>query len=305
MQKTCLYVLLLSIFSQQILAVGGDRAITGDDILNRYTVHIRLSVDEGATVASGWCSGTLLDAQHVLTAAHCVRGIWRAKVLVGFDKPIILPTGDNFSAIGAGELYIASRSYLKRGDLDMGGVLWAKMLFSRPRVVLQDLAIIRLTKPLQLPYGFHFHIPDASADLSGKQVTIAGYGIGDIGQEPGRARRADIKLVKDYQRSDLFEFTNYFRSISSGDSGGPVWWWDDDGHLNLIGVHTFAAPLFKYYTYSIDIRQHRQWLENARRAANDHTLVLEKSMNLQRGYFPGYLEDFYHKQRRKNTPAGS
>ena len=275
--------------------VGGDQVIGSNDLLNRYTVRVMLFRRNSATLATGGCSGTLLSADKVLTAAHCLDGNnWRVKVLVGFDNPIRTADGKNFSAVAEAMSYVANAVYLRQKNKLMIRTVISKFLFAKPRNKISDLAVVKLKEKIDLPYPLDFSIPDTTVDLGGKQVTIAGFGIGDFGQQPYLARRADVIVNRDYQRSDMIEFTNYFNSMSWGDSGGPVWWWDDTGKLQLVGVHAFMISYFRYYTYSIDVRQHRRWLKGAINIIDDPDPANNKSDDhFYHSYLPGYLEDQY------------
>ena len=289
------YFLLLLLFGcgraeHAQVKVGGPEVMTGDDPLNRYTVLVKLAKENRARLAQGHCSGTLLSPEHVLLAAHCVENVWSAKVLIGHERKVILADGRKFSAFREGKSFVVSKSFLARGDKKVYPFLFNKLTWRKPRQVFKDIAIIRLAQPFALPYKIEFTIPEPNRDLSGEQVTIAGYGIGDFGQQPGRARKATIKLVRDYQVSDLLEFTNYLRRINYGDSGGPVWWRDEEGKLNLIGVHSFMFSLIKFYTWSIDIRQHQQWTGRALQVLHQRRPHITAEMDMSKRFFPAFLE---------------
>ena len=96
--------------------------------------------------------------------------------------------------------------------------------------------------------------------LKGKQAIVAGYGVGDMGQVPRRGRYAATKIVDSFY--DLFKFNNFFNRMNFGDSGGPVWY-VNAGKLELIGVNSFMIWILRFNTYSIDVRQHRQWVYDA------------------------------------------
>lgn len=291
----CLSILLLACGSPEHaqVKVGGPEEITSNDPLNRYTVIVRLIKERGDRFGYGSCSGTLLSKSYVLLAAHCVDGVWGAKVLVGHDHKISLSNGKEFRAVGEGMSFAVSKSYLAKGNIKFFRFLVRKATFRSPRMVLKDIAVIRLAEPLPLPYKIDFVIPDPDLDLTGQKVTIAGYGIGDAGQQPARARKATVKLARDFRKSDLLEFHNYFRSIDFGDSGGPVWWYDDKSKLNLIGVHSAKISFGRAYTWSIDIRHHRQWIMTAEQVLKNPKTAVTSAMDMSHRYFPAFMEKHF------------
>lgn len=291
----CLSILLFACGTPEYaqVKVGGPEEITSNDPLNRYTVIVRLTMEKGDRFGYGHCSGTLLSNSYVLLAAHCVEGVWGAKVLVGHDHKISLSNGKEFSAVGEGMSFAVSKSFLAKGNKKLFRMLLRRVTFRSPRVVLKDIAIIRLAKPLALPYKIDFDIPAPDLDLTGQRVTIAGYGIGDAGQQPARARKATVKLARDFRMSDLLEFHNYFRSVNFGDSGGPVWWHDNKGKLNLIGVHSAKVAFGRAYTWSIDIRQHRHWLKNAMQVLQKPKTAVSAAMDMSHRYFPAFMEKHF------------
>ena len=283
----------------------GGAEIHGSDPLNRYTVHVSIWVNAGDSYRYARCSGTLLTPSQVLLAAHCMIGAWRAQVTVGYHNKVILPNGQSWQAQRAGVSWIAPASYLRSATplSYVGGkalrVLWETMLLPLPRrTQLKDIALLQLESPLPLPYELTYRIPPPTVDLSGRRVTVAGYGMGRFGQEAGVLRKAKVNVTKDYLKSDVLEFTNFRTRLGFGDSGGPVWWYDDNGKMHLVGIHGMALPLVRFHSFSIDLRQHRAWLTDALRLLPLANPSITPDMDIIKRYLPGFTGDFYEKQKQ-------
>ncbi len=284
--------------------VGGAE-MHGSDPLNRYTVHVSIMVSAGDNYRYSRCSGTLLTPSQVLLAAHCIVGAWRVHATVGYHNKVILPNGKSWGASREGVSWIAPGSYLNSATAFsfISGkamvVLWETLLFPLPRrVKLKDIALLQLESPLPLPYELAYRIPPPATDLSGRRVTIAGYGMGRLGQEAGVLRKAEVRIKKDYLKSDLLEFTNFRTRIGFGDSGGPVWWHDDNDTMHLVGMHSMALPLLHFHSFALDLRQHRAWLTDALRLLPLANPSITDNMDIIKRYLPGFTGDFYEKQRQ-------
>ncbi len=304
--SSLLWALACGLPQQARVQINGGTAVSGADDINRYTVYVTLRVAIGATTYR-WssCSGTLLTPRHVLLAAHCMVGTQRARVTLGYDKKIQLARGQEFYAQRRAVAYVLPLSYLREAtgvSFFSGGalrVIAEKLLFFKPRrFILKDLAVLELERAFALPYAINYLIPPRSLDLSGKVAHLAGYGIGNNHQASGRLRQAGIKIGKDFQQTDIFEFSDAAKRINFGDSGGPVWWRDEQRQLHLIGVHALALPLLKHHSFAIDIRHHRQWLDNARQLLATRSTTITPAMDAIKRYLPGYTSDFYEAHRQ-------
>ena len=278
--------------------VGGNNPIESDDLINRYTVRmVGFLKHKGKYVRTFGCSGTVLDSQHVLIAAHCVdNNPWRIKIIIGDDSKVKLPNGELYSAVAEVKSVAFHNGFSNAIKKQSFKLLTNIITFGkRPKEMrMNDIAVLRLTKPLNLPYPIDYTIPDEPTDLSGTSVVNAGYGIGDIGQIPMQGRKSETKVIHDF--GDLLEFQNFFNRINFGDSGGPVWRYDENNKLQLIGVHSFLIWTFKMHSFSIDIRHYKQWIENAKSVLKNEHMQIPKKYSIRRLFLQGVLEDFYYEQ---------
>lgn len=100
-----------------------------------------------------------------------------------------------------------------------------------PDTVLNDLAYIRLEKPVGAPKGYFGVSYDPN--ILNKPVRMAGYGgVSDLSEPMAYCDGTVTYVHIPVGSSPFFQFTN---SMLNGDSGGPVWRTDRDGYY-LTGV---------------------------------------------------------------------
>jgi len=232
------------------------------------------------------CTGTPIDATHVVTAAHCVdiNGDGASNLKDGI-KSITFNLNYNTSYSSR----ITATSWVTHPDFTG---------FNRPSVN-DDLAILTLSAPIPsaVPrYGLF------TGDLSGKTITMVGYGqSGDgvngytvnasytvkrVGQnvvdafyaqdDSSRAAANEVFRI-DFDRDDgsngplggpsvgnLLETT-----LGGGDSGGPSFVFDGTNYL-LAGINTFsqgtstiAAPKFGSMAGGMSVPAYATWISQA------------------------------------------
>jgi secreted trypsin-like serine protease len=169
---------------------GGDRAtprIVGGTVLPStadapYTVAIQTQFGDG----TGGCSGTILDAVHVLTAAHCV-----------VEDNGTRATPDPV-AVAAGTPDVTSTAGVATGAV---GRVATIRVHPRHKAggFFDDVAVLTLSAPLPLTPGRIEALPMAPSGTlvsPGRSVRITGFGITGPGNDDfGTLRAVDVRSV--------------------------------------------------------------------------------------------------------------
>ncbi|XP_077558596.1 trypsin-1-like [Haemaphysalis longicornis] len=204
-----------------------------------------INLDRGHT-----CGGSIINANYVLTAAHCVSGL--------------LTFSSNF-AVTVGEQDIT-----KKDDTDE--VVYVKKITKHPQwnseTLENDYALLELRTPLDFE-GRHKHLmpvclPEPNQGFEEQNCTISGWGLtkdrSQGGKIPAKLQKADVPVVKHATCKEYYQSINEVkeetmicagpeeggRSVCQGDSGGPLQCPRADGRYVLAGVTswgvTCAAP---------------------------------------------------------------
>ncbi len=161
----------------------------------------------------GVCTGIVLSARTILTAAHCAAG--GAELRVHWRE-------------GGEPVLVAPASVALHPEFD------ADAIRSRRRTI--DLALIRLPEPL--PGRFNAaNLVDGSLPRAGSSVTLAGYGVSREGEarSTGTYRSAALTTVEPYGPGRILLWAadsagggkRPGAGACQGDSGGPIF--GDDG----------------------------------------------------------------------------
>ena len=171
------------------------------------------------------CTGSLIDQDSVLTAAHCLLNTTGAKVIVGRTD---LRKKNRGQEIGASRPFIHPR-YLGNG-YDAG--------------VLKLRRAVKGIKPIELAIA-----NQNNYETPGRKLTVAGWGLMDFnGTLPNRLRQGQVPVVSDRRAESsydaLLEPSGYVPPIMIaagnskvnacvGDSGGPLF---DSGSRTQVGI---------------------------------------------------------------------
>ena len=211
-----------------------------------------------------YCSGVLIDATWVLTAAHCV--VDRSTSAVEL-------------AVGAYDLSRFS-----------GPRISAKRLIVHPDYnttnYQNDIALIEMTQAANLPTITLFSglsKDGTPSDLIGIMLTAIGWGMADGAEYwyyPKVLRQVDLPVLPDSYCNKIYHTTlgsgqlcaGYYvgKDVCNGDSGGPVVTRIDEQWVHA-GLVSYGTPCNKYYGwYGVYTRTSayqdfiRQYVPNAR-----------------------------------------
>lgn len=110
--------------------------------------------------ATVFCGGSIVKANAVLTAGHCLKSAARALVIMGAHDLIANETGVERQLVNASSFKIHPQFNLQRAQIDIG-------LIILPTPVIFTTTIA----PVKLPWGFLL-----GETFSGEYGTVTGYG---------------------------------------------------------------------------------------------------------------------------------
>ncbi|CRL05275.1 CLUMA_CG018249, isoform A [Clunio marinus] len=153
---------------QEIRIVGGRP--TG---INQFPWVARLVYD-----GQFHCGGSLLTADYVLTAAHCVRRLKRSKIRV------ILGDHDQFVTSETEAIQRAVSAVIRHRNFDQN-------------TYNHDIALLRLRKPVSFSKGIQpICLPREGIDPSGKLGTVVGWGrTAEGGSLPGILQHVNVPVL--------------------------------------------------------------------------------------------------------------
>ncbi|CAF0905030.1 unnamed protein product [Rotaria sordida] len=181
-----------------------------------------------------FCGGALIDARHVLTAAHCLTSVSSSqiRIIAGLHERTNLNTGRTQN-IGVSRIF----THEQYSTVNQA----------------HDIAILRLSQPVQLnEYVRLICLPGADPQESAT-VTVAGWGtVNKNSVLATHLRQVSIKVTNAQASTAYSNYFNVQRQIGAGipnlggkdscqgDSGGPLMY-NNNGQWYLSGVVSFGT----------------------------------------------------------------
>lgn len=235
--------------SSDLKIVGGIR-VTAADVITKSTVA--LVQPDGRQ----FCTGSLIDARHVLTASHCLADYTDSKLYIAFG--LVAQNG----AYARARLRVAS-SYVVHEQFDTSAL--DQDVASRPP---NDIALITLSQAAPAAYGPVGMLGQNDALSMGETLTLAGFGLTNaFFGTSGVLRKVESKLHAVSTIAKEIEFGDSpGRSACMGDSGGPAFVKRND-NLYLVGVTSRGSGSCNANGIYTDVRAFRNWISGRVAAA--------------------------------------
>lgn len=203
--------------------VGG--SVTAD----HAAVGALVAVNTDGSIAGSFCSGTLIDREMVLTAAHCIDGL-EDIVAMGYRDFEFVIGYDVHTSQGTWER-IPLSEWFQHPQWDPAGYE-------------NDLALVALATPSELALPALLHSPGPEAGWQDTLISYVGWGKADDSEADtsGIKRTVDVPFYELYELVFLTHDPNS-RNVCYGDSGGAAFITDEDGVMRLAGVNSFIFSL--------------------------------------------------------------
>lgn len=207
-----------------------------------------------------FCSGTLVKAARVITAAHCNEAA-EDYVNAGYDIYFVLDDevySESWSTYGLVSQILTHPDY----TYDNSGIAF-------------DIGVLKLDEAIQGVGTMRINTDPIKQTMVGETITYVGYGsTSQNGGGEGTKRTVDVMLA-DRDTNFIYTYTDEAKveNVCPGDSGGAALMLREDGKYELVGVNSFVFSWTGGADYSCDkdtdsgaaaqrVDQAIDWLEN-------------------------------------------
>lgn len=261
--------------SSKVQIIGGSEVLNNDSFVFKSTVALTQAYG-----GSSFCTGTVIADKIVVTAAHCLEDLDpRAKISVRFGNPAVLQ--DQSIVMRSVEKIIPHPNFkldeLEGKYVKYNGKVVPQHLVDAPN----DIAILKLKSSIP-SWAMAMPIQDADYVLKkDEEVVLAGFGADEVtwskvwtpygkqdipeGSGGNILREVESKVYLVNGLASELYFANKNKVSCWGDSGGPAFYKNIDGAIELIGATSRAMKHGEYCEESViytDVRKFKSWIDS-------------------------------------------
>lgn len=167
----------------------------GTDCTDLNKSPVVMIIKNNADGSAGVCSGTMISANKVLTAAHCLENAASVDVLLG---------------VSANKLaYVTSNSWQIHPNFTR----------SANGILGNDVGVINVPVPLPIP---SVPILASAAPQVGQKAVVFGFGTTGPAEDYGQLRSGVMKIAAVDAGRIFADYEGGTSNVCSGDSGGPL-----------------------------------------------------------------------------------
>ncbi len=190
----------------------------------------------GAVTYQGqmWCTGTLISARKVVTAAHCLSDVSPSSL--GFTIGTSVDAPEKTYAISGGAQYPGWNESTLSGD-----------------IAYLTLAQDATETPVKL-------LNNLDSSWVGVELTFVGYGVDDGQRQSGSGVKRAVIMPISEVGSTQFAYQTAGKNTCNGDSGGPAFFVDQGGNYLLAGTTSYGDTYCTQYGVDTTVPAYLSWL---------------------------------------------